>query len=64
MTSPVPHALTMSQVSVTKAGGLSDTPGAESSPNGKDGDTMKLSPRLMPAPSMAFIYIPGMNDTM
>ena len=40
MTSPVPHALTMSRVSVTKAGGLSDAPGAERSPNGKDGDTV------------------------
>ena len=40
MTSPVPHALTTPQVSVTKAGGLSDAPGAERSPNGKDGDTV------------------------
>ena len=40
MTSPVPHALTASRVSVTKAGGLSDAPGAERSPNGKDGDTV------------------------
>ena len=27
-------------MSVTKAGGLSDAPGAERSPNGKDGDTV------------------------
>ena len=33
--SPVPHALAMSQVSVTKASGLSNAPGAERSPNGK-----------------------------
>ena len=31
----VPHALTTSWVSVTKAGGLSDAPGAERSPDGK-----------------------------
>ena len=55
MTLPVPHALTVSQVSVTKAGGLSDAPGAERSPNREDGDTVTLSPRLMPAPSIAFI---------
>ena len=36
MTLPVLHTLTVSQVSVTKAGGLSDAPGAERSPNGKD----------------------------
>ena len=36
-------------------GGLSDAPGAEKSPNREDGDTMTLSPRLMLAPSMAFI---------
>ena len=40
MMSPVPHALTASRVSVTKAGGLSDAPGAERSLNGKDGDTV------------------------
>ena len=40
MTSLVPHALTTSRVSITKAGGLSDAPGAERSPNGKDGDTV------------------------
>ena len=51
----VPRALTVSQVSVTKAGGLSDAPGAERSPYGKNGDTVTLSPRLMPAPSTAFI---------
>ena len=33
----VPCALTASRVSVTKAGGLSDTPGAERSPDGKTG---------------------------
>ena len=33
--SPVPHTLTASQVSVTKAGGLSNAPGTERSPNGK-----------------------------
>ena len=33
MTSLVPHALTASQVSVTKASDLSDAPGAERSPN-------------------------------
>ena len=33
--SPVRRALTASQVSVTKAGGLSDAPGAERSPNRK-----------------------------
>ena len=32
--------LTASQVSVTKAGGLSDAPGAERSPNGEDGDAV------------------------
>ena len=37
------------------ASGLSDAPGAKRSPNGKDGDTVTLSPRLMPAPSTAFI---------
>ena len=36
MTLPVLHTLTMSWVSVTKAGGLSDAPGAERSPNRKD----------------------------
>ena len=36
----VPRALTASQVSVTKAGGLSDAPGAERSPYGKNGDTV------------------------
>ena len=36
----VPHTLTASRVSVTKAGGLSDTPGAERSPDGKNGDTV------------------------
>ena len=40
MTSPVPHALTTSRMSVTKAGGLCDAPGAERSPNRKDGDTV------------------------
>ena len=40
MTSPVPYALTASWMSVTKASGLSDTPGAERSLNGKDGDTV------------------------
>ena len=34
-TSPVPCTLTTSRVSVTKAGGLSNAPGAERSPNGK-----------------------------
>ena len=47
--------LTASWVSVTKASGLSNAPGAERSLNRKDGDTMTLSPRLMLAPSMAFI---------
>ena len=37
---PVLRALTTSRVSVTKAGGLSDTPGAERSPDGEDGDTV------------------------
>ena len=55
MMSPVPRALTMSRVSVAKASGLSDAPGAERSPNGKDGDNVTLSPRLKPAPSTAFI---------
>ena len=49
MTLSVPCALTASQVSVTKAGGLSDAPGAERSPDGKNGDTVTLSSRLMPA---------------
>ena len=40
MMSPVPRALTASRVSVAKAGGLSDAPGAERSPNVKDGDTV------------------------
>ena len=40
MMSLVPHALTASWVSITKTGGLSDAPGAERSPNGKDGDTV------------------------
>ena len=35
MTSPVLCTLTMSRMSITKAGGLSDAPGAERSPNGK-----------------------------
>ena len=48
-------ASTASRVSVTKASGLSDTLGAERSLNGKDGDTVTLSPRLMPAPPTAFI---------
>ena len=34
-TSPVLHALTASQVSVTKAGGLSNAPGAERLPDRK-----------------------------
>ena len=49
------RALTASRVSITKAGGLSDAPGAERSLNGEDGDTVTLSPRLMPVPSTAFI---------
>ena len=40
MMSPVPCTLTASWVSVTKAGGLSDAPGAERSLNGEDGDTV------------------------
>ena len=32
---PAPHALTASWVSVTKAGGLSNAPGAERLPDGK-----------------------------
>ena len=35
MMSPVPCALTASWMSIAKAGGLSDAPGAERSPNGK-----------------------------
>ena len=38
--SPVPCTLTASQLSVTKAGGLSDTLGAESSTGGGSGDTV------------------------
>ena len=41
--SPVPHTLTTSRASVTKAGGLSDVPGAERSPNGGDEDTVTYS---------------------
>ena len=40
MTSPVLHALTASQLSVTKAGGLSNTPGTERSTGGGNGDTV------------------------
>ena len=40
MTSLVPHTLTASQVSVTKAGGLNNAPDAERLPNGKDEDTV------------------------
>ena len=36
-----------SRLSVTKAGDLSDTPGAERSTGGGSGDIMTLSPRLM-----------------
>ena len=37
MVLPVPCTLTASQLSVTKAGGFSDTPGAERSPDRKTG---------------------------
>ena len=40
------HALTVSRVSITKAGGLSDALGAERSPNGEDGDTVTHSSRV------------------
>ena len=36
----VPRGLTVSRVSITKASGLSDAPGAERSPGGKTGDTV------------------------
>ena len=56
-------ALIASRLSVTKAGSLSNTMGAERLTGKENSDTMTLSPRLMPAPSLALINVTGMNIT-
>ena len=43
----VPRGLTVSRVSITKASGLSDAPGAERSPGGKTGDTVTYVTRII-----------------
>ena len=53
----IPCALTTSQTNVTKAVSLGNITGAER----LQGRPVTLSPRLMPATSMAFTLMAGMN---
>ena len=56
---PVPCGLTASQLSIAKAGSLSNATAVTRS---MDSDPVTLSPKPMPAPSSAFITITGMNN--